>query len=140
VDFGEAGAGKHVVIVEAAPGKPAAIESVPLATGVELRTLTGTFADLEAAVAHGDVGDAWLRVRVTEPSRAGLADDVRALLGDRVVEVRTELAEPVGVRTPVERRGRAPHELFAAYLEDQGVDDDRLVALFATLLDEETRR
>ncbi len=126
VDFGEAGAGKHVVVVDAAPGRPAAVESVPLATGVELRTLTGTFAELEAAAARGDPGDAWLRVRVTEPARAGLADDVRSLLGDRVVEVRIELAEPSTARPLVARRGRAPHELFGAYLEDQGIDDDRL--------------
>ncbi len=42
VDFGEAGAGKHVLIVEAAPGLPAAVEAVPITAGEQLRTLTGT--------------------------------------------------------------------------------------------------
>ena len=50
VDFGEAGAGKHVLVIEAAPGRPAAIEQIPLTSGEQLRTLTGTFAELQA---HG---------------------------------------------------------------------------------------
>ena len=79
-------------------------------------------------------------MRVTEPARAGLADDVRALLGDRVVEVahRRPPTRPNSRRA--ERRGRSPHELFAAYLEEQSIEDDRLAALFARLLDEELTR
>ena len=34
--------------------------------------------------------------------------------------------------------GQTPHELFAAYLENVSVDDSRLTALFAELLDEVT--
>jgi len=40
-------------------------------------------------------------------------------------------AEPIPSRV-----GLSPHELFAAYLGTQGVDDDRVVRLFARLLDE----
>jgi exonuclease SbcD len=137
VDFGEAGAGKHVLVIEAAPGRPAAIEEIPLTTGEQLRTLTGTFAELQAMAGDGELAGAWLRVRVTEPARAGLADDVRALLGDRVVEVRIDAADDAERRPRAERRGRSPHELFAAYLEEQNVEDDRIAALFARLLDEE---
>ena len=137
VDFGEAGAGKHVLLIEAAPGRPAAIEQIPLTTGEELRTLTGTFAELQTIAAAKDLSGDWLRVRVTEPARAGLADDIRALLGDRVVEVRIEAAEDAESRPRAERRGRSPHELFAAYLDEQNIADDRIVALFARLLDEE---
>ncbi len=43
-------------------------------------------------------------------------------------------------RPRAERRGRGPHELFAAYLDEQNIEDDRLVALFARLLDEELTR
>jgi exonuclease SbcD len=140
VDFGEAGAGKHVVIVDATPGLPATVESVPVQAGEQLRTLTGTFAELQATAADEDLTAMWLRVRVTEPARAGLADDVRALLGDRVVEVRVEAADDVEHQPRARRRGRSPHDLFAAYLEEQNIADDRLVALFARLLDEELTR
>jgi len=46
-----------------------------------------------------------------------------------------------GVRTSgpvVERHGRTPHELFAEFLAEQRLDDPRLAALFAELLDAET--
>ena len=84
-----------------------------------------------------DLAGDWLRVRVTEPARAGLADDIRSLLGDRVVEVRIDAADDAESRPRAERRGRSPHELFAAYLEEQNIADDRIAALFARLLDEE---
>ena len=140
VDFGEAGAGKHVVLVETKPGLPATIEPVPVQAGEQLRTLSGTFAELQAMAAAEDLSEMWLRVRVTEPARAGLADDIRALLGDRVVEVRVERSDEVEQQPRAQRRGRSPHDLFAAYLDEQNIADDRLVALFARLLDEELTR
>ena len=36
------------------------------------------------------------------------------------------------------RVGRSPRELFADYLAEQNVDDPRLTAMFAELLDEVT--
>ena len=87
-----------------------------------------------------DLAGTWLRVRLTEPARAGLADDVRTLLGDRVVEVRIDAPATSDPRPRAERRGRGPHELFAAFLDEQNIEDDRLVALFARLLDEELTR
>ena len=140
VDFGEAGAGKHVLVVEAAPGLPASIEQIPITTGEQLRTLTGTFEELQGTAATVDLGGAWLRVRVTEPARAGLAEDIRALLGERVVEVRIDVPESADPRPRAERRGRSPQDLFAAYLAEESIEDPRLVALFATLLDEELSR
>jgi DNA repair protein SbcD/Mre11 len=140
VDFGEAGAGKHALMIEAAPGRPAAIEQIPLTSGEQLRTLTGSFAELEALASDEDLSGAWLRVRVTEPSRAGLADDVRALLGDRVVEVRIDLPDSTARGPAPKRTGRTPQELFGEYLKEQHIEDDRLGALFARLLDEELSR
>lgn len=139
VDFGEAGAEKHVLLVEAAPGIPAAVRQLPLQAGTELRTLTGTVDALRALAAREDLGDAWLRVRITEPGRAGLADEVRELLGERVVDVRVTRNEDAA-RPRSERAGRTPQELFRTFLAEQDVDDDRLLALFARLLDEETAR
>jgi exonuclease SbcD len=137
VDFGEAGAGKHVLIVDVTATTPAQVREVPLAAGTELRTVAGTAAELEA-MDRAAFGDAWLRVRVEGPGRAGLADDVRAWLGERVVEVRVlGERERAGTGLTV-REGRTPHELFDAYLAEQEIDDPRLSALFAELLEAET--
>ena len=48
VDFGEAGAGKHVLVVDVTATTPAQVREVPLRAGTELRTVTGTIAELEA--------------------------------------------------------------------------------------------
>jgi hypothetical protein len=80
----------------------------------------------------------WLRVIVHGPTRAGLADLVRELLGGRVVEVRVERegARDDGARA-TDHRNRSPQELFDEYLAVEGVADDRVRALFADLLDAE---
>ncbi len=65
---------------------------------------------------------------------------MRGLLGDRVVEVRIDAADAADARPRAERRGRNPQDLFAAYLAEENIEDPRLVALFATLLDEELSR
>ncbi len=136
VDFGEAGAGKHVLIVEVTATTPARVREVPITAGSELRTITGTLAELEAQ-AGTDFGDTWLRVRVDDAARAGIVEEVRGWLGERVVEVRVV---GTGARPPhpVARVGTTPHELFDEYLRTEGVDDARLAVLFADLLDAET--
>ena len=136
VDFGEAGAGKHVIMVEVTAATPAQVREVPLTAGTELRTITATLAELEA-MADTDFGDAWLRVRVDDARRAGIVEDVRGWLGDRVVEVRVLGGGGSSSPTTV-RRGTTAHELFDEFLTAQGVDDPRLAALFAELLDAET--
>lgn len=135
VDFGEAGAGKHVLIVDVTSTTPALVREVLVTTGVDLRTITATLAELEA-MAGTDFGDAWLRVRVDDSARAGLVEDVRTWLGERVVEVRV-VGGGRSATTVVERRGTTPHELFDEFLVAQGVDDPRLAVLFAELLDAE---
>jgi len=137
VDFGEAGAGKHVLVVDVTPTTPAQVREVPLRSGTELRTVTGTIAELEATE-PGAFGDAWLRVRVEGPGRAGLVDDVHTWLGDRVVEVRVLGDRDAPDGRVVTRQGRSPHELFDAYLAEQDIDDPRLAVLFAELLEAET--
>ena len=135
VDFGEAGAGKHVLVVDATATTPAAVREVALTAGTDLRTITGSIAELEA-MAGADFDDAWLRVRVEDSGRAGIAAQVRTWLGDRVVEVRV-LGGPRLATRITERRGRTPYELFEEFLIEQQVDDPRLGALFAELLDGE---
>ncbi len=134
LDFGEDSGTKQVNIVELEPGLPAKVEAVPLSSGRRLLTLIGTVEQLVAA--SDDVGDAWIRVRVSEPTTVGLADDIRSALGDGVVDVRIEGRED----QPTPRRRsddtRTPTQLFADYLDQRDVDDPKLQRAFGLLLDE----
>ncbi|CAN5182678.1 exonuclease SbcCD subunit D [soil metagenome] len=135
LDFGEAGDDKGVLVVEAKPAAPATVTPVVLVGGRRLRVLRGTLDELTQLA--GSTGDDHLRVHVHEPVRVGLADAVRDLFPD-VVDVAVERpdGDTDGRRRPRRRPGQAPNELFGAYLTEQGVDDERLVALFDELLAE----
>ena len=142
LDFGEAGEAKSVTVVEASASTPARATQVPLTAGRRLRVVEGTLAQLRA-LADGDgkgdsVGDDHLKVVVREPARAGLADDVRCLF-EHCVDVVVEAPAAIGDGTArPSRRGKAPSELLHAYLQANTMDDARLEALFAGLLDEAT--
>jgi len=138
LDFGEGENVPGVVVVEASPGTPADVRTVPVAGGRPLRTVRGTLAQLEAMA--GELGDAYLRVKVREPARVGLGDEVRALLPN-AVDVEVDLGDRAGAgdrhrSEASERAGRTPHELFAAYLAARGEDDPRLARLFAELYED----
>jgi exonuclease SbcD len=132
LDFGEVADAKGVLVVEAHADQPAEITPVPLTTGRRLRVVEGTMAEVRGVAAA--VGDDWLKVRVREPMRIGLADEVRELLPNAVdVEVvRDDERDGSAPAAPV-RSGLTPTELFAAYLAEQQVDDPRLGVLFAEL-------
>ena len=132
LDFGETTDEKAVLVVEAAPGQPAEVRSVPLTGGRRLRTLEGSLGALEALA--GTTGDDHLRIRVDEPARPGLADDVRALFPD-AVEV-TVVRPEAERRARADRSGKSPSELFDAYLAERDESDAELSALFAALLDQ----
>jgi exonuclease SbcD len=131
LDFGEVSDAKGVLVVEAHAGVPAEVTAVPLGTGRRLRVVEGTLDELRGVA--GAVGDDWLKVRLREPMRVGLADEVRDMLPNVVdVEVVRDDDAAASLPAPV-RSGLEPIELFAAYLADQHVDDPRLGALFAEL-------
>jgi exonuclease SbcD len=135
LDFGETADHKTVTLVEASPGTPANIREVPLTRGRRLRTLRGSFAELEAQA--GDLGDDHLRIVVRESARVGLGDEVRGLFPNAVDVVVERSGEPDA--RPVRassRGGRTPTELFSDFLVDRDEDDPKLVALFRDLFDE----
>jgi exonuclease SbcD len=135
LDFGETGDDKAVLLVEAHPGAPAEVRTVPLRSGKRLRTIRGTLEELEALAEQA--GDDHVRVVVRGQARAGLADAVRVLFPDAVeVAVESPEAGRDDHKRPA-RLGRSPHELFAEYLAEHGADDERVRALFAELLAEE---
>jgi exonuclease SbcD len=133
VDFGEETADPGVLLVDAVPGTPARVRPVILRSPRRLRTVTGTVAELGAMA--GELGDALVRAVVTEPARAGLGEEVRAVLANAVdVKVAAPEREHLTPARPA-RSGQRADQLFHAYLAEREVDDPRLEALFAELYD-----
>jgi len=132
VDFGEQDNTPVVCLVEAAPGTPASVTDIPIVAGRRLRTLRGTVAEL--SVLGEMVHDDFLRVYVREPARAGLREEVTALLPNALeVRIDPEFAAPIGRSRPSREPGRTPVELFGEYLTARGVADARVAKLFRTL-------
>jgi DNA repair protein SbcD/Mre11 len=138
IDFGEEANEPGALIVTAEPGIRADARPVPISGGRRLRTLRGTLDEVIAAGEEaGD--DAYLRVVLAEPARAGLGDLVREKLPDTLEVLLDDAHRPRPGGRPAQgprRAGRSPAELFAAYLAEQNVADPRLDAMFTELLDE----
>jgi exonuclease SbcD len=138
LDFGEREQDKRVVVVEADPGGPARVESVPLSAGRKLRDVAGSPEELHELAAG--VGDAYLRVavRVVAPL-PGLAERMRELFPN-ALEVKVE--HPREVRVHEGRcdglRRLSPEQLFADYCRkrDGAAPAPELAALFRRLHEE----
>jgi len=135
VDFGEDDDAKHVLLIEAEPGMPARVTKHALSAPWHLQTVRGTLAELECHATT--TPDTFLRVFVREPARAGLADEVRAILPN-AVDVRVELPDTARADAPTRsaRTGRSARDLFTEYLASRAIEDARLVPLFEQLHDE----
>ncbi|MDT5029495.1 MAG: repair protein SbcD/Mre11 [Micromonosporaceae bacterium] len=135
IDFGEEDNVPSVSIVDATAGTAAKVRPVRITSAVPLRTLRGSLAELSAAKIDPA---AWLRVYVREKPRAGLKEDVQALL-PRALEVRIDvdaLPELDAASRSAPRTGRSPNELFGEYLTAKGVADPAVGALFNRLHDD----
>ena len=140
IDFGEEANEPAALIVTAEPGIRADARCVPIAGSRRLRTLRGT---LDQVIAEGEqAGDAYLRVVLAERGRAGLGDLIREKLPNALEVMLDEAHRPQpGARAGQRpsRVGREPMELFTDYLrEEKNIDDPRIPAMFAELLDEVT--
>jgi exonuclease SbcD len=135
IDFGEGDNSPSVTVVEVTAPSTAKVREVPITSAVPLRTVRGTLAELAGL----DPGQAWLRVFVREPPRAGLREQVQELL-PRALEVRVdpESLPVAGARPgrPPARAGRSATELFTDYLTARGHADNRVLALFEELFGE----
>ena len=131
LDFGDTQDTKQVLVVEAAPGTPATIEPIELSSGRPLKTIEGTLEQLRGM----DVGDAYLRVKLREPSRIGLGDEVRELFPNTVKVIIGSGDEHPEI-APERDAAASPHDLFTAYLTERDIDDPALVALFDELYEE----
>ncbi len=136
LDFGETNDVKQVNLVDLQVGKPAKVTPVTLTSGCPLVTLNGTVSQIAEAAA-GLPEECWIRARVDEPRRAGLADELRAAMGDRgerLVDVIITAAVdggPGGERAS--RQGHTPRQLFDTFLTERNIADPRLGVAFDEL-------
>jgi DNA repair protein SbcD/Mre11 len=139
IDFGEEANEPVALLVTAEPGIRADATAIPIAGGRRLRTLRGT---LEQVIEEGEqAGDAYLRVVLAEPGRAGLGDLVRDKLPNTLEVLLDDAHRPQPGHRDGDRpsrAGRSPLDLFADYLAEEKIDDPRITAMFAELLDEVT--
>jgi DNA repair protein SbcD/Mre11 len=134
IDFGEEENTPSVTLVEVTAATTAKTRDIPIGAAVALQTVRGTLDDLSRL----DTGDAWLRVYVREHPRAGLREEVQALLR-RAVEVRIDpemMPGSAAAARSAQRAGRSPRELFADYLDSIGHSDDGVRELFDQLYEE----
>jgi exonuclease SbcD len=141
LDFGEKEQDKRVVVFEAKAGRPASVESVPLAVGRRLRDIVGSFEDLQRLAA--DVGEDFLRVTVRADGPVpGLAERVRELLPN-ALEVAVDHPRNAVQPGPAgdARVGLEPGRLFATYYEHRNGAPPpvELQALFEALHEEASR-
>lgn len=138
LDFGDDEGERSVLWVEARADLPATVTPIPLRAGRRLRRLRGSLTELAARLP--EVGDAFLRVEVTEDYRSGLGDEVRALFPNAVdVRIEAESAQARSDRpgpSAEVRAGGSPVDLFATFLTERKKHDARVVSLFRELLDE----
>lgn len=137
LDFGEVANDPEVVIVEAEPGVPVRVESVPLSSGRRLRTLRGSL-DALAARDAAELGDDYLRIVLTDAARTGLAEEVRSRFANAVdvIVAAPERAEDTQKDWTADDARRSPAALFDEYLKDRGIEDPAMVRLFSHLLEE----
>ncbi len=137
LDFGEEANQSVAVIVHVTPDSRAKIRPVPLTGGRALATLRGTLDEVFAAGA--EAGDAFLRVILTQKASAGLADMVREKLPNTLdVQIDEKFRASTGSGVVRSRIGRSPTDLFADFLSEREIEDPRLGAMFAELLEDST--
>jgi len=124
LDFGEAGETKRVVLVDAEPGRPASVTSVPLRSGRHLVQATGGWDELAART---DLADSYVDLVVnTDGPDPGLADRAR-LAFPYLVKVRAEFERPDVERSS--RHGRPLTELYAEFcVEHHGAEPSEEIA------------
>lgn len=141
LDFGELDERKEVVIVDAEPGRPARVETRPLAAGRPLRRLDGTLAEIQALAPS--VGRALVTAVVrTESTTPDLSQRLVELLPEAVLLNVQEDCAATRVRVLTEADtadGREPtfRELFRDYLATGGTrtgSADRVLRYFDDLL------
>lgn len=135
LDFGEVGDQKGVLLIEAQPGLPSKVTTVPLSAGRRLVSLTGTMDQVVAAAEQ--VGDAYVLVELLESARIGLADEVRKAIPN-AVDVTLRRSDVAKQQDYESRTTISGPEAFHEYLVQSDAVEKDVESLFAELLDEAT--
>jgi len=137
LDFGEQGQQKRVVIIDAHPGKPATIASIPLTAGRTLRSIAGSLEELESQA--GAFGDDLLRVTIRlEQPIPGIADRIREILPN-ALHISIELPRQPGPDESTTNAGADPNQLFGAFYRHEYASDppEDVARLFSELYEEQ---
>ena len=133
LDFGEAGEGKRVVVVDIEPGRRARLRSVPLTSGRPLKQASGTWEEISART---DLDDHYLDLRIDtdgpEPGLDALARDAFPYLVKVAAVYDREALEQVSY-------SHLPWEdIYAAYYQQERGEPapDDLLAAFREVEDE----
>lgn len=134
LDFGEGGEQKGVNLVEVSAGRPAQVTHIPLASGLELRTLRVTHDSLERRLDEARGFQGLLKVVVSAPAGTalpGLKAQVLSVLPN-VLAVELDAPDPVEKQAPfAEREGLSRLELFERYYtQKSGAVPEALRAAF----------
>ncbi len=139
LDFGEVGDAKGVLLVEASPGKPSRVTTLPLSSGRPLRRVVVEEEELDARMAELERLDGWLKlvVRLGRP-RPGLKERLQQHLPDLLVVEQQLPGDPDEELEPIDLKGLSLVDAYQAYLrEERGLEEtDALVDLFRALHDE----
>lgn len=139
LDFGEEANESMALVVTATAGSRAHVRPVPVTGGRPLRTLKGS---LDHVISQGqEAGDAFLRVILEEKARAGLAGLVRDALPNALdvqIDEQYRARPETTALSGGTRLDRPPTELFADFLTEQNIEDPRVGAMFAELLEDAT--
>lgn len=137
LDFGEKPGTQGVLVFDAKPGQPVKeVRPVALTAGRPLVTEQGTLIEVLDRAGAIDPR-AYVRVILDEEQQAGLADQVYRAIPNAVKVELAPRAQPGPASGPAMNGARSPHELYADFLEHQGVSNtEPLLALFDEILEE----
>ncbi len=135
LDFGEAGQDKSVIVADVTPQGRRRIDTIPVTAGRQLIAVRDTLEGLGRRVE--ELAGSILKVDViTDGPAPGIADEVRALLGEDVLYVRADY--PREQSELVARAGLPLDELYAAYVAQryESPPSAELMAAFRELHEE----
>lgn len=141
LDFGEVGDEKGVLIVEANPGKPTVVKTVPISSGERLLRVVVKEEELDARISELEATSGWLKlvVRLAAP-RPGLKDRLQRHLPKLLVLEQQLPGEEYDDEDVLDLTALSLSEAYRDYLlNERGVGDpSKLVELFDRLHDEVT--
>lgn len=139
LDFGEVGDEKGVLLVEAAPGKPTEVTTVPISAGKRLHRLVVKEEELDARMQELAEVEGWLKlvVRLSAP-KPGLKERLQHHLENLLVVEQLLPGESEQDLEVVDLRALSLVDAYRAYQKEvrPTADERPLTDLFAKLQDE----